>query len=340
MAGLMPYFRCFVVFVSLPILQANIEFVALGDWGFAGESFTTTINSMRLQCPDRDFVLLLGDKYPRGFESTSDSDWSLFTEGIALETNVPHHVVLGNHDYMSNPEAQIDYSKLDSRWDLPSKYYKRTHSDGSVNICLIGIDTNIFDQSQADWLQEQLSSPDCNSDKAWIVVMGHHPIWSGAMYKNTTNLVDILLPVLKQNMVHLYLSGHDHVHQIFYDGQLTSVVTGAVSVMRAPVTFAANQYQIWGVSGYNIEGYAKLDASETEMNIQIIAARTDRVFQQFSLTRNGTRESIFGHIIWSRADSNKDAIIAEAGTQKSSTKNFFSAGDTVLILVAVVMLLV
>lgn len=317
----------------------EIEFVALGDWGYPGVSFTTTVESVHSFCPNRDFVLLLGDKYPRGFGSPSDADWSLFTEGVAKGSNVPHHVVLGNHDYMSNVEAQLEFSKVDSRWDIPSKYYKRIHSKGDVNVCIIGIDTNIFDQTQANWLKDQFSDPSCAPETAWVVVMGHHPIWSGAMYRNTTNLVENLLPILIQNRVNLYLSGHDHVHQVFYDGTLTSVVTGAVSVMRAPVTFAANDYQIWGVSGYNIEGYAKITASHSKMNVQIIAARTNKIFQQFSLTKNGTRESMFGHIQWDRMDSNRDAAIAVNDTPKSFKQRLTRLNQLLILITTIVFIL-
>jgi len=325
----------FVLFCEVPVIPAIIEFVAMGDWGYSGTSFTTTMDSMHSQCPNRDFVLLLGDKYPRGFEATTDADWSLFTDGVARGSSVIHHVVLGNHDYMSNPQAQLDFSRQDQRWDLPSKYYRRTHSDGSVNVCIIGIDTNIFDETQATWLEGQFSDPECDADKAWVVVMGHHPIWSGAMYRNTTNLVDNLLPILHKYKVDLYLAGHDHVHQVFYDGQLTSIVTGAVSIMRAPVTFAENNYQIWGVSGYNVEGYAKIVASSSDLNVQIIAARTNRIFQQFSLAKNGTRESMFGHIKWNRLDSNKDAAVA-ANDYPKSISQFGSANHFLILIIIIV----
>ena len=308
-----------VLFVSIVPTVNGIQFVALGDWGLAGSSFETTINSIHTECPDRDFVLLLGDKYPRGFDTVNDSDWDLFTNRVARGSSVPHHVVLGNHDYMSNPQAQLDFAKLDPRWDLPSKYYKRTYTDGETSICVVGIDTNIFDQVQAEWLTGQFSDPACDPENAWIVVMGHHPIWSGAMYSNTSNLVEKLLPILKEHRVHLYLSGHDHVHEVFYDGQLTTVVSGAVAVMRPPVTFAPNDYQIWGVSGKNVEGYVKVDALQTELNVQVISARSNQIFQQFSITKDGNRQSIFGHIKWDRHDSNRDAFIADGDTKDSAS---------------------
>jgi hypothetical protein len=33
------------------------------------------------------------------------------------------NVVLGNHDYRSNPQAQVEYTKVSNRWKIPERYY-------------------------------------------------------------------------------------------------------------------------------------------------------------------------------------------------------------------------
>jgi len=300
--------------------EADFEFVAFGDWGYAGPSFDTVMKSFQSQCPKRDFVMLLGDKYPQGFKSVNDLDWSLFTEGVAKDSTIPHHVVLGNHDYLGNIDAEIEYSRLDSRWDLPSKFYTRVHSDDSTTICIYAIDTNDFHQTQMSWLNGQFVNPNCESSKAWNIVIGHHPIWTAALYKDSPQLKEDLLPILHKHKVDLYLCGHDHVHEIFYDGTLTEVVSGAVAVMRAPVTFSENANQIWGVSGWNVEGYLKITTQGSSgLHVEIKSARSNLNFQEFTITKNGDKSSIFGHVNWSRENSNKDAVIADGGNSKSAT---------------------
>ena len=32
-------------------------------------------------------------------------------------------MLLGNHDYHTNPKSQIDYSTLSKKWQMPDEYY-------------------------------------------------------------------------------------------------------------------------------------------------------------------------------------------------------------------------
>jgi hypothetical protein len=314
----------FIIFFDVSQVFADLEFVAFGDWGYAGKSFDTVVNSFRSQCPNREFVLLLGDKYPSGFRSVNDADWSLFTEGVAKGSSVSHHSVLGNHDYMGDPDVEVAYSKIDSRWDMPSRYYTRIHTNGSTTVCITAIDTNDFNPDQIFWLSNQFSNPKCDPSTAWNIVIGHHPIWSAGLYSDTTQLKRDLVPILHQNKVDLYLCGHDHIHEIFYDGSVTEVVSGAVAIMRAPVTFQQHEYQVWGVSGWNVEGYLKLTASGSSgLTVEIKSARSNLNFQQFTITKDGNKQSIFGHISWSRQQSNRDAVIAD-GITPITTKSALS----------------
>ena len=59
--------------------------------------------------------------------------------------SVPWYLILGNHDYESHPQLQIDYTSnntenKDRIWNLPAPYYTRRF-DG-LDLDLFGIDTN------------------------------------------------------------------------------------------------------------------------------------------------------------------------------------------------------
>jgi len=44
----------------------------------------------------------------------------------------------------------------------------------------------------------------------WKVAVGHHTMRSVSAHGDTLELLQLLLPVLKENGVDLYINGHDH----------------------------------------------------------------------------------------------------------------------------------
>jgi tartrate-resistant acid phosphatase type 5 len=48
----------------------------------------------------------------------------------------------------------------------------------------------------------------------WIIVVGHHPIYSHGLYGNTVVLVKQLAPLLEKYRVSAYLNGHEHDLQL------------------------------------------------------------------------------------------------------------------------------
>ena len=62
-----------------------------------------------------EFVVSTGDNfYPNGVRSTRDYNWIASFENIytAQSLQTDWFVVLGNHDYRGDPQAEIDYSAL------------------------------------------------------------------------------------------------------------------------------------------------------------------------------------------------------------------------------------
>lgn len=55
-------------------------------------------------------------------------------------------LVLGNHDYMGIPEAQIKFTQSkknpDGLWNLPNEYYNLSFKNEDLTVDLFGIDTN------------------------------------------------------------------------------------------------------------------------------------------------------------------------------------------------------
>jgi tartrate-resistant acid phosphatase type 5 len=181
----------------------SLCFFAIGDTGRNCEELRRVAAAMDTYAAENqpDFILLLGDNfYPNGVTSVDDKRFKDTWEDVFLcykRLNVPWKVVLGNHDYLLNPEAQIEYTHREDLnkgglWQCPGKNYKFTHKFGPashpVSVDFFALDTNgaqfsvrkkypqieheLFDNIQA--LQKQLQA----SGADWKIVFAHHPMYT------------------------------------------------------------------------------------------------------------------------------------------------------------------
>lgn len=217
----------FIFAIHASLFCQNITFLAIGDWGREGKYLQKeTADAMGIYAEQNkcDFVVTLGDNiYNTGVMSTYDPKWQTSFEQIytASSLQIPWYASLGNHDYAGNPQAQIDYSNISSRWKMPARYYSFVKQvDDSTFVLFVILDTNPFIESykslwdidsqdpdiQLKWLDSILSF----SKAKWKIAAGHHPIYSGGQHGNTKELIDKLDPVLEKHNVDMYIAGHDH----------------------------------------------------------------------------------------------------------------------------------
>ncbi|PTQ98122.1 3',5'-cyclic AMP phosphodiesterase CpdA [Mucilaginibacter yixingensis] len=232
-----------------------LNFLAIGDWGRNGEynqaELAVQMGDWAKNHPT-DFIISAGDNiYPKGVVSEMDPAWHYSFEDVfkAHSLQVDWFAILGNHDYYCDPDAQVRYSKVSRRWNMPARYYKKEVSLGNNNgkVLFLMIDTqpiiyNIDSQhptQQLEWIDKTLQ--EASADVKWKIVVGHHPAYTAGPRINNYDTLSIrkaLAPILVKNKVDLYLSGHDHslqhlkpndfVHQ-FISGagsELTQVSTG------------------------------------------------------------------------------------------------------------------
>jgi hypothetical protein len=124
----------------------KIRFFATGDFGGITSEVLNVARAMNryateFQSPP-DFIFGLGDNfYPYGVESMYDEQFQTTWRNTFLNPypslRVPWRMVLGNHDYMWNPYAQIEYSnnpKLnkDGLWYMPDHCYTFRYKVNSV----------------------------------------------------------------------------------------------------------------------------------------------------------------------------------------------------------------
>lgn len=245
-----------------------LHFIAMGDWGRNGadhqkqvaEQMGKTAAEIKAQ-----FIVATGDNfYPSGVISEFDPLFKYSFEDIytAFSLQWDWYLVLGNHDYKSNPDAQVEYSKISRRWKMPARYYSKKfaiNGDTTQQVLIAFIDTNPLipefyknteygpnvrgqdTTKQKNWLKKTLSDPSPNIK--WKIVVGHHPMFTGGSRTESYDSKAIrssLKPVLDKYNVDVYLSGHEHnLQHITPPGKTHHFISGSASE-KTPVKLIPN----------------------------------------------------------------------------------------------------
>ncbi len=244
---------------KLNIPPNSLNFIALGDWGRYGDDHQLQVAEQMAKTAKEvsvRFFISTGDNfYPKGVASTLDPHWQYSFEDIYKHFPLQREwfSVLGNHDYMGDPDAQVAYSKVSRRWEMPGRYFSKTFAlaDGSgEKIQISFIDTNPLipefysnleygpnvqtqdSTAQKQWLQQVLSQKE--ETVKWNLVVGHHPLYTASDKRregyDTRAVRRSLKSLLNNNNVDAYLAGHDHSLQHLQPaGEIHHFVSGSAS---------------------------------------------------------------------------------------------------------------
>jgi tartrate-resistant acid phosphatase type 5 len=224
-------------------------FIAIGDWGRRGGGPQTQVAQAMGRAAgeiDSKFTLAVGDNfYPAGVNSATDSHWKDSFEDIytAPALQRPWYAALGNHDYRGNPQAQIDYTRRSHRWRMPARYYSVPAAiSGIPDMDLFFLDTAPLVKEAHETAQQLMRGHLCLEDRnaqlkwferalakstaPWKVVIGHHPVYSGAHGNDPTLIADIQ-PLLEKYGVQAYINGHDHDLQHIVTGPVSYICSGS-----------------------------------------------------------------------------------------------------------------
>jgi tartrate-resistant acid phosphatase type 5 len=241
------------------------NFLVFGDWGRRGEQDQVEVATQMAKAAQdskASFVVSVGDNfYEDGVKSTEDEHWQVSFEEVyhAESLQVPWHVILGNHDYHANCDAQLAYAKTSPRWNMPARHYLQSHSIApGVSADFFYIDTTPMVKSyytdgktrdhvktqnvpgQLAWFKAALA----DSKAQWKLVFGHHPIYSGGGHGNTKELIAAILPLLDEYKVQAYFSGHDHDLQHLVTGEVNLFGSGAGSQHRLTLPTKRTKFSI------------------------------------------------------------------------------------------------
>ena len=222
--------------------KETTTFYALGDTGLASTNRQQVLKQLQQQTHlvSPDLIFLLGDNfYNAGVNSTTDENWQLHFEQPFEKKlyDCPFYACLGNHDYYGNVAAQIEYSQIHKRWNMPSAYYSFTQQVGGDGVAeFFVLDTTPIEEgdystgTQVRWLDQKLKQ----SEADWKIVIGHHPLFTGGEHGRSRRNYRHLVPVLDKHQIDLYICGHDHDLQLHDSGRgWLHLVSGAGSKLRS-----------------------------------------------------------------------------------------------------------
>ncbi len=234
--------------------QGQLSFLVMGDWGRDGDSAQTRVArqmGVTAEALHAAFVLSTGDNfYSDGVKSVTDRQWQTSFEQVytAKSLQIPWYVALGNHDYHSDPDVQVQYTKTSTRWRMPARYFSFTERvDDTTSAEFFIIDTSPFvekyytDKKMAPQLKGMSTAPQLawldsalHASKAqWKFVAGHGTIYSASpVHGNTSELIRDVVPLLEKYHVQAYLNGHDHDLQHAHAGSVAYFTSGGGSETR------------------------------------------------------------------------------------------------------------
>ncbi|WP_029284349.1 tartrate-resistant acid phosphatase type 5 family protein [Pedobacter sp. R20-19] len=272
---------------------AALNFIAMGDWGRNGADHQKQVaKQMGITAADvkAQFIISTGDNfYPSGVISPQDPSFKYSYEDIYTDFSLQWdwYVILGNHDYKSNPDAQVAYSKISRRWKMPARYFAKKfpiNGDSNNHVLIAFIDTNPLipefyknaeygpnvkgqdTTAQKRWLVKTLEDKDPSIK--WKIVVGHHPMYTGGSRTDgydTKAIRSSLKPVLDRYGVDVYLTGHEHSLQyIKPEGKTHHFISGAASE-KTPVKLIPDAQMV--ASEY---GFMLFSITNNQLRVQVL----------------------------------------------------------------------
>ena len=279
-----------------------LHFFVIGDWGRNGEYGQKEIAKVMADAAEQvepKFIISTGDNfYPSGVRSVMDPHWKASFEDIYPQHSLQGdwYIVLGNHDYEGNPDAQIIYSTISRRWNMPARYYSKTFGiSKSQSAQFLFMDTSpyvdayhkedeiyhvkgIDTAGQRIWMDSLLSQTPKND---WKFVIGHHSIYSlGKRKPGMNDLMNKFDATFKTQGVHAYICGHEHDLQIIHPKNKSTVhfISGAGSEIRDAGKAEGQDFY------HGKQGFMMFSVMEKETLVQVIDI-TGKVITSYSLKK-------------------------------------------------------
>ena len=280
--------------------EGDQHWLMIGDFGSMEPAQTAVANGLKAYAQTLGAkpqgLLLLGDNFYKKTDkwSVKSERWKAgFEEMYPKDAfDCPCPAVLGNHDYHDNiggEQVQLAYAKQGgTRWHLPTKWYRMD----TPLITFLCLDTNLRsvsggkqkdgkpknslteaeEEEQLAWFKGELAKP---RTAPWLVVMGHHPVYSNGQHGDSKELVGTYAPLMQEHGVHLYLCGHDHdLQHLELEGQKTSFILSGGGGARVRELKNKDRRMPYG---QNIYGFSHLAANQERLLVRHFDANRNLV---------------------------------------------------------------
>ncbi len=145
--------------------------------------------------------------------ANNDYEWAEWHHATGdINTSMPVMATPGNHEYLKNLQGKkVELSKYWAAqfpypytWDGGPFYLDY----GFVRFVLLNSNEKL--DQQGKWLDQILSE----TKQRWVVLVWHHPVFSGSLKRTNKGLLENWLPVIRKHRdkVALVLQGHDHTY--------------------------------------------------------------------------------------------------------------------------------
>lgn len=280
---------------TLDIPAKSLNFIILGDWGRYGDDHQVQVAEQMAKTAKEvtiSFFISTGDNfYPKGVASVNDPHWHYSFEEIYKDFALQKewYAILGNHDYMGDPDAQVAYTKVSRRWEMPARYFAETFSlrdDSGKKVRIAFIDTNPLiaafyenpeygpnvrtqdTTAQKLWLEKVLTKD--QEDISWNLVTGHHPMFTGSDKRregyDTKAIRSSLNVFLEEKNADAYIAGHDHsLQHLQPEGSFHHFISGSAS---EATQVGSIPYSKFAASAY---GFLVFSLTSSEMIVHAIS---------------------------------------------------------------------
>ncbi|MEQ8473020.1 MAG: metallophosphoesterase [Marinoscillum sp.] len=307
------YFCCFIALVACqqPQKQSDTSFTVgkdfreiedayyiytIGDWGRKGQLGQQALADMMgkaAEVIEPEFIISTGDNfYPNGVASTQDPQWQTSFEEVYSNhsLNCDWYVVLGNHDYRGSAQAEIDYTDVSRRWNMPSRYFhKDITTDEGATVRFLFIDTSPLNDEyyHEEKYSEKVNGQDTIVQLQWIdsllanafdwkIVVGHHPLYTGGKRIDDDNYVrNHLEPIFENHQVDVYLAGHEHdLQHLKPTNKVTHhFVSGAGSEVRPTGNLESTLFST------SVQGFLSSAITKDSLFFEFINYKGERIYK-------------------------------------------------------------
>ena len=287
-------------------VPGKLHSLAIGDWGWHKDyrAQTAVARGMAAYITDKKIqpqgMLLLGDNFYGPFkDGVKCTRWKEQFSDIYPKQDFPFpfHAILGNHDYDDEPvtklEAELTYQKVNpsTRWNMPAKWYRLELGPTEKPLAtVLALDSNFKNgrmsltpeerAAQLKWFMTELEKP---RTSPWLIVIGHHPLYSNGTHGDNKELIKEWDPLLRQHKVHAYICGHDHdlQHIEFKDHPTSFVISGGGGArLREPV-------QEYGPFAKAVYGFTHLEIDAQTLVVRHVDANRN-LLHSFEKKTDGT----------------------------------------------------